>query len=380
MEDMENLNVMKEFSNKYYDEMRKWGHVNLIIAGKTGVGKSTLLNAALGGNLVKTGIGRPITDLGDGKWYEKDGVPLRIMDTVGLELDAEKRRRSLKAIKNEIKNNRKKDEAYAMWYCVSCESDRLESFEAEYINEISEDISVILVITKAFRIKHAEKLINAIKDNYPGLKVSNIIKVLAQDEDPEDCDEGVIPKKKFGVSDLCEATNQILPKELQNAWCSVQKGSIDLKIKNANRIVNATAASCFTIGFIPIPFADAPALVAAQIGMMAKITSIFGISLTDHFFRTTITSLLGTSTVTVTGKTIVTGLLKFVPGVNIVTGAISGTTAGILTAALGKAYIEIMIKVEKGEIEERNLASKNVQNQLNQIFKNKLQIEKKSHS
>lgn len=109
MEDMENLNVMKEFSNKYYDEMRKWGHVNLIIAGKTGVGKSTLLNAALGGNLVKTGIGRPITDLGDVKWYEKDGVPLRIMDTVGLELDAEKRRRSLKAIKNEIKNNRKKD-------------------------------------------------------------------------------------------------------------------------------------------------------------------------------------------------------------------------------------------------------------------------------
>ena len=105
MEDMENLNVMKEFSNKYYDEMRKWGHVNLIIAGKTGVGKSTLLNAALGGNLVKTGIGRPITDLGDVKWYEKDGVPLRIMDTVGLELDAEKRRRSLKAIKNEIKNN-----------------------------------------------------------------------------------------------------------------------------------------------------------------------------------------------------------------------------------------------------------------------------------
>lgn len=380
MEDMEKLNVMKELSNKYYDEMRKWGHVNLIIAGKTGVGKSTLLNAALGGNLVKTGIGRPITDLGDVKWYEKDGVPLRIMDTVGLELDAEKRRQSLKAIKNEIKNNRKKDEAYAMWYCVSCESDRLESFEAEYINEISEEISVILVITKAFRIKHAEKLINAIKDNYPGLKVTNIIKVLAQDEDPEDCDEGVIPKKKFGVSDLCEATYQILPEELQNAWCSVQKGSIDLKIQNANRIVNATAASCFTVGFIPVPFADAPVLIVAQIGMLAKITAIFGISLKDHFLRTAITSILGTSTTTVTGKTIVTGLLKFVPGVNTVTGVISGTTAGMLTAALGKSYIEIMIKVEKGEIDERNFDSKNVQNQLSQIFKNRLQIEKNSHS
>ena len=45
-------------------------------------------------------------------------------------------------------------------------------------------------------------------------------------------------------------------------------------------------------------------------------------------------------------KTIVANALKFIPGIGTVAGgAISGTTAAILTAALGFAYIEVMNKI-----------------------------------
>ena len=43
------------------EAVRKRGRVNLLVAGKTGVGKSTLINAVFQGNFASTGQGRPAT-------------------------------------------------------------------------------------------------------------------------------------------------------------------------------------------------------------------------------------------------------------------------------------------------------------------------------
>ena len=43
------------------EAVRKRGRVNLLVAGKTGVGKSTLINAVFQGNFASTGHGRPAT-------------------------------------------------------------------------------------------------------------------------------------------------------------------------------------------------------------------------------------------------------------------------------------------------------------------------------
>ena len=84
---MDEKNFFEEFIKKFNQEMNEMGHANLIITGKTGVGKSTLINAAFREDIAKTGIGTPITDTGDVRWYEKKDFPLRIYDTIGLELD-----------------------------------------------------------------------------------------------------------------------------------------------------------------------------------------------------------------------------------------------------------------------------------------------------
>src|ERR1700685_2675737 len=67
------------------DAVRKRGRVNLLVAGKTGVGKSTLINAVFQGNFASTGQGRPATR--NTRKIKKKGVPLYIFDTRGLELD-----------------------------------------------------------------------------------------------------------------------------------------------------------------------------------------------------------------------------------------------------------------------------------------------------
>lgn len=73
---------------------------NIIVAGITGAGKSTLLNAIFGSELAETGKGRAVTS--HMAEYGQEGMPVHIWDTVGLELDAEKTKQSILAIKSTI--------------------------------------------------------------------------------------------------------------------------------------------------------------------------------------------------------------------------------------------------------------------------------------
>src|SRR6202040_4233831 len=66
------------------EAVRKRGRVNLLVAGKTGVGKSTLINLVFQGNFASTGQGRPATK--NTRKIKKQGVPLYIFDPRGLEV------------------------------------------------------------------------------------------------------------------------------------------------------------------------------------------------------------------------------------------------------------------------------------------------------
>lgn len=57
---------------------RDLGRVNVLIAGRTGVGKSTLINSVFHEDLVDTGQGRPVTRTT--RLITREGVPLGIWD------------------------------------------------------------------------------------------------------------------------------------------------------------------------------------------------------------------------------------------------------------------------------------------------------------
>ena len=72
--------VLKKLSREY-DSLNK---LNIMVLGKTGVGKSTLINSIFGGRVVAAGTGKPVTN--NISKVEQEDMPLAVYDTPGLEL------------------------------------------------------------------------------------------------------------------------------------------------------------------------------------------------------------------------------------------------------------------------------------------------------
>ena len=88
---------------------------------------------------------------------------------------------------------------------------------------------------------------------------------------------------------------------------------------------------------------------------------------------------MGDTTVAIVWIIVVANILKLVPAAgSIAGGAISAGTAGVITAALGGAYIAFMELVYKGEMNIEDLSSKNGKETLSKIFKEKLKLGKKN--
>ena len=338
-------------------EIKGLKKLNVIIAGKTGVGKSTLINAMFRENLAETGIGRPVTE--HMKRLTKPDFPLAIYDTRGFELSGKVQKQVTQEIIDTIEDGAKskdqEDDIHCLWYCVSGASDRLEPEEISFIEKLTEGtrrarVPVIIVLTKSVSKASVKKLRDYILDQ--NLDVVQVVPVLAQDY-PIDEDYTV---KAYGLDTLLSVMIASLPDELQKTLQFVQKASLKAKIDAAQKVVAGFVTAAAGEGAVPVPFADAAMLIPTQVSMIAGITVVFGIDVSRSVILGFVSSALGSSAATIGGRTITSNLLKLIPGAGSVAGgAISAATAGLLTAAIGEAYIQIMIAVYKGELKEEDL-------------------------
>ena len=329
------------FFDKIKEEENKMHTANLMVVGKTGVGKSTLINSVFREDLADTGIGTPVTQ--HLQRITKAGVPLAIYDTKGFELDKDIQNAIKKEILNEIDRliriNVKENLIHMIWFCVNSLSRRIEDFEIEWIRSFSEKIPVILILTQSVGSDY-KVLEKHVKDL--NLPVKSVRSVLARDLEIND--DYSIPA--FGLKELVDITFECLPEASHAAFINAQKVNIDRKLESANKAVLPFVTAAFVEGFNPLPFADAALLVPTQIGMLARLTVIFGIPINKSLLTSIISSVLGTGGATVIGRTIVSNIFKFLPAIGLLAGGtISGATAAIITAALGLAYNQVMVSV-----------------------------------
>ena len=171
--------------------------------------------------------------------------------------------------------------------------------------------------------------------------------------------------------------SEVLPDELQDTLQNVQIASLEAKKRYAQATVATATAAAFGEGFSPIPFSDCALLIPTQVAMIATITAIFGLDINKGFITAFVSSTLGAGGATVAGKAIVSNLLKLIPGAGTIAGgSISGATAGLLTSAMGEAYILLMEAIYKGELESADINSEEAKKKMKELFKAKIKTAK----
>lgn len=323
---------VKEALNK---ALKERGHVNVLIAGRTGVGKSTLINSVFQGNFATTGQGRPVTQ--NTREIRKEGIPLSIFDTRGLEMaDFSETLGALQALVREKASNRDSNQhIHVAWICISEDSRRVEPAEEELVKMlVDRNIPVIAVITKARSDKGFRSTVLHILPS-----ISNAVRVRAIVEELDD--DIVLPP--MGLKDLVEVTMQAVPEGLRRAFTAAQKVDIELKKTQSHAIVAGAAASAAGMAAVPIPFSDAVAIVPIQVGMLAGISATFGLSVDKSFLSTLIGSVIAGAGGTLAGRSIAASILKLIPGAgSAVGGTIAAATAAALTTIFGEAYIAVL--------------------------------------
>lgn len=361
------------------DRIRNLKTLNVIVAGKTGVGKSTLINAVFREHLAETGMGKPVT--AHMRKLEKKGVPLAIYDTRGFELGKEVQREVKKEVVETIQKSLATRDInqviHCIWYCVNTASNRIEPEEIEWLRELSQEnqvtqVPIIIVLTQSFSKKKAEELRNVLLDE--NLDVVQIVPVLAQDYE---IDEDYVAKS-YGLDVLIRVMGEALPEELIDTLQHMQKVSLEEKKRRAQAAVAAATVAAASEGAVPLPFADSALMIPTQLGMIASITVIFGFDVNKSIITAILSSTIGAGGATLLGKTVTSNLLKLLPGAgSVVGGAISAGTAGIITAALGEAYIGIMELVFKGDMSIEEIGTKKGKETISQMFLEQLAIKEK---
>jgi predicted GTPase len=256
------------------------GHLNILVAGRTGVGKSTLINAVFQGNFATTGQGRPITK--NTTEIKKEGVPISIFDTRGLEMGDFSL--TLGALKDlVIERNNLSDPTkhiHVAWICIVEDLRRVEQAEIDLVSMLVKyQIPVIAVITKARSDRGFSNEVKQILSS-----VNSVVRVRAI---AEEFDEGHI-LAPMGLQHLVALTMEVVPQGVKRALVAAQKVDIEQKKSHSHKIVLSAAASAAGIAAVPIPFADAFAIVPLQLGMLAGISATFGLSIDRAFLSTVI--------------------------------------------------------------------------------------------
>ena len=231
--------------NKIKDEFKKLtnnknfskiDYITTLVMGKSGIGKSTLINKLL--NLkdkkkMKTGVGK-IQTINPTLCSNKEVLYLKFIDTRGIELNKiygpdqifEEISKFINSKDNKNKNI--KDNVNCIWYCVS--GNVIEDKEIEIIKKLNKDqksIPIIVVYTYSKNEESINKLKNEINELFQG--EVHFISILSKGIKNEET--GAI-SKPFGLVELIELTFERCKKAIQSKIFKNIKNETSQELKN----------------------------------------------------------------------------------------------------------------------------------------------------
>jgi uncharacterized protein (DUF697 family)/GTP-binding protein EngB required for normal cell division len=336
----------ESFRAEFDKQAAQLGRFNLALFGKTGVGKSTLVNAVFGAEVAATGVGAPVT-LTSHLYLDRRGT-LGLVDTRGLEIGKDDKELidELTKVVKDMRKQRIEDQIHVAWYCVRGLDRRFEDAEAAFIRKLEElGIPVILVMTQVPMrdgLVHPDalELARQIEQRHVPIVDNRVFMTYAR----RDQFTGQSP---YGLMELLQATFLVAPQAVHGALAAAQTIDLAAKARAARTHIAATVAAAGASAASPIPFSAAAILVPLQLGMMGRIAQLYNIK----FERAALLAIASTSAATSLGRSAVANLIKFVPGAGTVAGGvINAGVATTFTYAMGEAWLAVCQRANGGKL------------------------------
>ena len=327
---------------------------NVLVIGNSGVGKSTLINAVLGEECAVTGYGITGTTQ-ELSIYENGRIPFRIIDTVGFEPSFRKASRAVRSVRkwsrdSAVREERKEERISVIWCCVEGTSRKLFPDTIKIMAKAVSmwpSVPVIAVITKSYSLPERRENIMMVHEAFSTHKklfrnLKRIIPVVAMTYRLND--DAFAPPD--GITDLIEATNDLLPEGIRASETDVARYKMDRRRAFAHSTVGVATASAVIVGAVPIPFPDAAILTPLEIAEINTVSRIYGINKDEKLVKF-VDSIVEVGTVSTAARAAVNAL-KSIPGVNAAASAVNAVIAGSIVAAIGECSIAAFEQISTG--------------------------------
>jgi small GTP-binding protein len=336
---------------------------NIAVIGKTGVGKSTLINAVFGIKVAKAGAGAPVTQ--DYTKYDPEFVgvklPVVLFDSPGYEAGEEEEfvQKTFKFL-SELNSQGVNKQIHLVWYVVSAPSARFEEFDARILNEINNhNIPAIIVLSQCEIASDEQR--EELKKVIAKASLSKVYDVIEVSASPLVINSQPICQP-FGLKELVNKTIENLPKIYSEAVILAQTVDVESKRDIAWKYIQEASLASLGVGVIPIPITAPIATISSLSYLVKRLTTLYGYS------------ELGMS-VAMAGLTF-SGVIAF--GINAIadtfsffgTSIITGAAAGTQTLLTGLAYARTCEKLAKEKVKG---SQTDIQNFLKKTFKEEFQ-------
>ena len=323
--------------------------MNVLVLGVSGAGKSTLIKSVSGTEVV-TGVGEGNTQkIGV---YESETWPFRFIDTKGFEYNYIEQWKTINQVKKYTRkqlgssNGDSSDAGIdAVWYCIEGTSRRTFKNNVDLMYRAVKgwkNVPVFAVITKSYSETDIPENIEAVKQMFskaPLVNLKKIIPVVAEEYIITN-EVKVLPK---GIEELCNSTLDCYEEAKNINLDNRNRMMLEKKRFTANAVTYGATLTSFTIGAIPLNFADSTLLVPIEIALVSSVFKIYGVNLSKEIVKT----LVGSSVITLAAKQVVS-LIKTIP---IAGDIVNGVVAGSFVFALGEGTIAVSESIYTGKID-----------------------------
>ena len=152
--------IAKKCMDAINEKLKNLKKLNIIVVGKSGVGKSTLINSLFRDKIAETGLGRPITT--EIRKIEKKDYPMAIYDTPGFELSegqqAKVKEEIIELIHKGLATGDINNAIHCIWYCINVGGNRtFDQTEINWLKELIEKIKLRKCLLLLYLHRRARK-------------------------------------------------------------------------------------------------------------------------------------------------------------------------------------------------------------------------------